>query len=274
VNRRPEIPTNLIRMTAGTPQIDEEQRTIRNVITTRKLGRDGGIVMPQGIVTKFFEENPVVQAKHGRADSPRSSVIGRSLGLFTSESGMESLTQFADTELGREYAYLYGLNEKREVFMRAWSFGWETLEREYWTLAEARKYLGSDWDEDVVGIFEKRYDEIWVSKRSEMHEYSGVEVGADRAALSRALDDGVNAAGDVIARLDLTQAREELVALRSSVMNLAAINEVHRLTADMQALGRDGAAAATRGDTAGILQAIRDLKEKAELKYERNHNGS
>ena len=257
--KRATPPTRLVRMAAGTPNIDLEQRTIESVITTRAIARDGGVVLPRGIDTRHFEANPVVQARHGHGAGPKAMVVGRSLGLSRTERGMSSITQFANTELGREYAYLYGVNEEQEVFMRAWSFGWMPLELDYWNLAQARLNLGEDFDEAVLSTFDLRHDEVWVSVRSEMHEYSAVEVGADRGALSRAWNNGVRVAGELVAQLDLRNAETELAKLRSNQEELA--GQVDRLQQDMQALRRDGAAAVTRGDTAELLERITRMAE-------------
>lgn len=250
-------PARLVRVTQGTPTIDKEKRTIRNTVTTRLLARDGGIVKPEGIITRFFEQNPVVQALHGRGDTRNSPVIGKSLGLEVTPRGMESVTQFADTELGREYAYLYGINDKGEVFMRAWSFGWNSLEVERWSLDQAKSYLGNDWDESVLSVFDKRMNDVWVSVRSEMLEYSAVAVGADREGLSRAFAGNVRMAGELITALDLEAARSEICALKNNTNELTARCDLFEQK--IQALSREGSEAARRGDSSALLEEIKSL---------------
>lgn len=267
MKRKAQVPERLVRVMNGKPEIDHENRTIRAQIVTRTLARDGGIVVPDGIITRFYEDNPVVMARHGFSDSSESPVIGRSLGLVKTDYGMISTTQFAeDTRLAQEYMYLYGINPKEEVYMRAWSFGWSTLEFDHWTIDDARKWLGDDWEEDVVDMWTKRFDEVWVSLKSEMHEYSAVPVGSDRDSLSRALSDGVKTAGDIILVMDLREARSELARINKEKAINAVINEVRSLTRQIQALSRDGVAAAARGDSATILQEVRALVKLAKEK--------
>ena len=257
--RRSDVPQRLLRMMREDPERDLANRILRARIMTRKLARDGGIVMPSGVVTRFYEENPVVLARHGLDQDRGSPVIGRSLGLTTDDDGIESVTQFAETDLGREYAYLYGLSEKGEIYMRAWSFGWTTLDIQYWTLDRAKQWLGKDWEPDTIDYLIERWDEVWVAAASEMHEYSAVAVGADRDALSRAFSDGVNAAGEIINGLDLREARAEILRLRGELGRRELVNELRDLHRQIQALSRDGAAAARRGDSAAILQEVRSL---------------
>jgi hypothetical protein len=226
---------------------------VRSVIATRLLARDGGIVLPSGILTKFFEQNPVVLARHAQNEDSSSPVIGRSLGLLANERGMESVTQFADTELGREYAYLYGVNPMKEVFMRAWSFGWRTLAQEWWTRERAQQFLGADWDEETAAGLEQ----VWVAVQSEMHEYSAVPVGADRAALSRAFGAGVRTAGQLIVGLDLAEAQREIAQLK--FIQGETSQRFAKLEAQLQAQISHGAAAADPGDSAEVLAAIREL---------------
>lgn len=256
-----EIPSRLVRVMGGTPNIDLEKRTIEATVATRLLARDGGILEPGGIITKAFLANPVVQALHGFGAARTSPVIGKCDALTVDARGVNARTQFADTELGREYAYLFGVNPKREVYMRAWSFGWNTLSMRWLTLAEARSLLGADWDEETVPAFCRRYDEVWLAERSEMLEYSAVPVGADREALSRAFGGGIRAAGELIAGMDLRDAQAAITELRRDVDLLKCDQKrIGKIEADIMALRGDGSAAAARGDTAGLLAEIESLK--------------
>lgn len=252
---KPQIPERIVRLTAGTPTIDVPARTIQCVIATRLLARDGGILMPEGIVTKYYEQNPVVQAMHGAGVDSHSPVIGRCLLMKKSAIGIEARTQFAETDLGREYAYLYGCNPDKEVYMRAWSFGWRTIRQEWWTVDQARSYLGADWDPVAAA----NLSEVWVAAESEMHEYSAVPIGADRAALSRAYSDGIRVAGSLVSDLDLATASAQIAALKLSQETERA--RLDQLSQDVLALRRDGAAAAARGDTAEVLNGLRELRD-------------
>lgn len=255
------LPQSLIRFADKALDIDLEKRTVRNTVTTKHLARDGGIVLPEGIITKFFEQNPVVKIRHGKANDARPLVAGRCLSLIRTSIGLDAVTQFADTDLGRDWAYMYGLNPKGEVFMRAFSFGWASIRTEVWTLEQVRQYLGNLYDEQAVSSDVRRWNEVWVSAESEMHEYSVCEVGADREALSRAFSDGVRTAGDLLAQMDLTEARAEITSLRAQGKEF---NErINRIETEMKALARNEAAAADRGNTAAILDQLRSLRETA-----------
>lgn len=260
-NTQESIPARLVRASVGVPEIDLEQRTVRAQIVTKLLARDGGIVLPEGINASFFQQNPVVQALHGMADELRSPVIGRSIALAVNAAGMESVTQFADTELGREYAYLYGVNPQKEVFMRAWSFGWRTLSQVWISEGEAKELLGSAWDEQAYAA--SPFERVWVAQKSEMLEYSAVAVGADRAALSRAYADGNRAAGAAVAQMDFRECSALIELLRDDYANLRDehARRIRKIEEDLMALRRDGTAAAARGDTAGLLEGLRMLKD-------------
>lgn len=251
-------PERLLRAMEPEIDVDLAARILRRArFVTRRLASDGGIVDPQGINVRFFQANPVVLARHGLSDEVRSPVIGRSLGLSATRDGMESMTQFADTDLGREYAYLYGVNEKREVYMRGWSFGWTTVEMDWLPLAQARSWLGADWDDDLVPPAVRSTGEVWLARKTILNEYSAVPVGADRAALSRAWTEGVRLAGGLIADLELRDATTLLKTLQEQTETDRA--RLAKIEAEIQALRRDGAAAAARGDSAELVAEIRAL---------------
>lgn len=254
-----KTPERLVRAMEGEIEVDLAGRILeRAQIVTRRLAADGGIVLPDGISVRFFEKNPVVLARHGADGDAHSPVIGRSLALARDARGIVSRTQFADTALGREYAYLYGVNEAREVYARGWSFGWTTVEAEFWPLEQARAFLREDWDEELVPAFARKNDEVWVARRSIMHEYSAVALGADKAALSRAwTEKNVRAAAQMLAAVEL----DEAVALAAALKGEIGAQEARlaKLEADIQALRGEGAAAAVRRDSAALLEELRGL---------------
>lgn len=249
-----EVPERVVRMSAGDPTIDVAKRTIECTPMTRCLASDGGIIIPDGIVTRVFEANPVVLAMHAMSAgmSAKPPVVGRCLAFSTNKRGMVATTQFADTELGREYAYLYGVNEKKEVYMRAWSFGWTTTQMDFVSVDEARALLGTDWDEETVPPVVRKYGEVWIARKSVMNEYSPVPIGSDKKALSRAAGEGIRTAWELIAGIDLKEAQAAIDELRNETNQ-----KFEKLERDMLALRRDGAAAAARGDTAAFTNAIR-----------------
>ena len=260
-----EPPEQLARAMGEEVEVDVAKRILkRAVFMTRMVASDGGIVIPEGINAKFWGQDPVVLAKHNMTwEESKSNVIGRSLSLGSIADGMEAAVQFADTEFGRDYAYLYGVNEEREVYARGWSFSWTTLENTTWTVDEARAWVGEElWDDDLVPGWARREDAIWVSKRSLMHEFSCVELGADKLALSRAFNDkGIRAAGNIITTIDLNEASTQLSTIRAGQKETD--SQVKELEGKILALSSDGSAAAARGDTAEILQMVSELRDFA-----------
>lgn len=261
-----KLPVDLVRMMDEHPEIDETQRTITARVATRRLASDGGIVLPTGISTKFYDQNPVVLARHGFTGGAQSPVIGRCLSVEVDSTGMIARTQFADSELGREYAYLYGLNEKREVYMRAWSFAWDHVQVDWLDVAAARAFLGAEWDEDMwQAVLRQReaYDEevgdfVWVGKRTLMKEYSAVPIGADRSALTTALRSGIRAAGTVLGTIDFEETRAELVRIEEeNVKNDNALRMVRAFRQELKALQGDDADAALRGDSSALLLEVK-----------------
>ena len=93
---------------------DDEKMIIEHYITTSAPDRYGEVVNPSGMDAANYRKNPVVLFCH---DS-KSMVIGKNLSLTPDEKGIKAVTQFADTEAGRE---IYRLN--REGFLNAWSIG-------------------------------------------------------------------------------------------------------------------------------------------------------
>ncbi len=259
-----EIPQRLIRVMGAEVEVDVEKRILKRALfVTRNIASDGGIVVPDGISVKHYEENPVVLLMHGRTE--RFPVIGRSLGMQAVRAGIESATQFADTEIGRELAYLYGVNKDKEVYARGWSFGWETIEMETWTLEHAKQWLGADYDDELVPPFVKRWDEVWVALKSRMNEYSAVALGADKKALSRAFaDKNVRLAGELVADLDLHEAATALKRVKTEfeVFRSETGTRIEKLESDIQALRGDGASAAAKGDSEAVRLAVLSMAEQ------------
>jgi len=255
------IPERLVRMMGTDVDVDVTKRVLKRAgFMTRGIASDGGIVIPGGIEVKFYETNPQVFLRHGYTDAVAFPVVGRSLGLTQTPAGMESETQFADDPdgLGRQIAYLYGVNEDKEVYSRGWSFGWRTLEQEWWSLSKAQDYLGADYDEDLVPDWALERGEVWAAIRSLMNEYSVVPLGADRKALSRAYaDKGVRLAGDLVAGMDLATATRQLGELKEQ--READRMRLDKLESDILALRRDGASAVARGDTDALCTALEDM---------------
>jgi hypothetical protein len=253
-----KAPQRLVRAMTDKVETDVKNRILkRAVFVTRYIATDGGIVLPAGINVKPYADNPVVLSMHGHGAA--FPVVGRSLGLKGTADGMESVTQFADTAIGRELAYLYGVNEAGEVYARGWSFGWDNVAVETWTLDRALATV-PDQDPETIPAWVRRMNEVWVAVKSVMNEYSAVPLGADRKALSRAWSANVDLAGRMLASLDLDDAQNELAAMRAKMESQGAM--IERLEKDVQALRRDGPAAVTRGDSAEVLEQVRRLSAR------------
>jgi hypothetical protein len=246
-------------------EIDLERRVVRGAIGTDGIADDGAVILLAGVDFSRYLQNPVVCARHARAGmaqdgggDARPQVIGRCLGIAVAGGEIVAETQFADTPLGAEWGWLYGINPAREVYMRAWSMRAEIVESETWGMDRLRRHLGTRFDEGRLPSDVRRTRTALAVLRSDFLEYSCVEIGGDRAALTRAHGDGCALAGELVLRMDLTEARAALAAqgremdvLRERVRG---IEELVR--------GRDGRAAATPNDTALILDRLHSLREQ------------
>lgn len=259
----------IIREMNAAPDMDLENRILKSVVVSSEcLATDGAMILLKGLNTDMFRANPNVTAKHGSPQELTSSVIARALQLNVQGRFLVSEVQFAETELGKEYAYLYGLNEKQEVYMRGWSVDALIIASEAWTFDQAKSYLGNDWSNEMAEIVKKKQTQVNVVTRSVMKNFGAVEVGADRRALSRACAAGVKVAGEIISRIALAEAqgliaelKAQLNTLKTQTENEFLRMELEALRKQTQALGSDGAAAAARGDTAELLNELQKLRE-------------
>jgi len=254
----------IVRAGNSVPDVDLENRILRNaVVSTDSLASDGWILLPRGIVFDKYMTNPVVLARHGYADTADPLTVAKTLNLVPSDPALTAEVQFADTERGRDYAYLYGINPKKEVYMRGWSIRGPVLEEAGWTWDEAKAHLGSRWDENMAAQLKRWNTMVYVGLKTVLQEFSCVELPADRDALTRADKDGVKTAGMLIARMDLSAAESQIADLKLQIANLKKSTEEEFLRMELaslvkqaQALGSDGAAAAARGDTAELLREL------------------
>jgi hypothetical protein len=261
-----------VRTYAGTPDVDLAQRIIRNVcIATIGLASDGWIILPSGIDVKNYSANPVVTSRHlaGSPDALQVNdgspvVIARCLGLLrTSDELIAEAIQFADTRQGRDYAYLYGVNNsgpdgKPEVYMRAWSIEGPVLNRTEISFERARELSGQYWDDATAARVRKLQKKVFVAGDMTLAAFAAVVVGADKNALSRAAAQGVETAGEIVARMDLDAAGGELADLKKLVGDQNA--KIARLEQEIQALRSEGASAAAQRDSEAVLQALREMR--------------
>lgn len=240
------------------PEIDLAARTIRHAIITRTVATDGGVILPLGVDTQQFEKNPIVNARHAKAETPHSPTIARCEALGASELEMVALTRFAETQLGEEYAHLYGINPSRTVYMRAWSVTAPLYDVSTMSFEQVRRLLDPGFDPEMLPAELRKAGRVWVARRSILQEYSAVHLGADKGALSRAMDDGVRLAGEILSDLDLAEAQRDLTVLRERQSEHG--KRLDRIEKEIQALRRDGADAARRGDSSAILREIKSIR--------------
>lgn len=267
---RIDSPTGIgfVRLSERPPQVDLEQRILRNVVpVTAGLASDGWIIVPAGIDLDGFRANPIVTRRHlmqtGDAivSDERPVVIGRALNPRLNSGELVTDVQFPDTDLGRDYAYLYGVNPAREVYMRAWSIEGPILERGAVNFEEARKLAGEYWDEITAERVRNRQTQVNVAVRFAMLAFAAVPAGADKHALTRAYRAGVATAGDIVARMDLQDAGALLAEVGAMMKNQEA--RMARLEQELKALRGEAASAAARGDSEAILREARALVDMA-----------
>lgn len=241
---------------------DIDQRILRQVVfATTGLASDGWIILPEGMDLSRYEREPIVLSRHMRGDAgtiPGPMVIGRALKLMASNVELAAEVQFADTQEGREYAYLYGLNKDRTPYMRAWSVEGPVIERRSATWKDAQAISAQYWDAALAERLRDRLTSVQVALRFELAGVAAVPSGADRGALTRAASDGVQTAQALLARMDLEAAGAELAGLMSERLD-AMEATVARLEMDIQALRGEGASAAARGDSEAVLAEVREL---------------
>ena len=145
----------------GVQSADDSTRSIRHIITSLTVDRDGEVVVPKGVKTDNFKDNPVVLFAHDYNSLP----IGKNIALRVEDDKIIATTQFADTELGREAYKLY-----KEGFMNAWSIGFISLKSS---------------DEKVLPNQTGKTYQEW-----ELLEYSAVSVPSNPQALTVARSKG------------------------------------------------------------------------------------
>jgi len=145
--------------------IDEDNRSIRFVVSTSEVDRDGEIVTVDAVAgaIKDFAKNPVCLAAHEhRLSDGRSPVIGSwntdSFKAYKNRSEMNLV--FATTERGEEYWQLYKSKHQRAV-----SIGFRVI----------------NGHEEV-----KDGKRIYIITKIELYEISCVAVGANSNAVSKA----------------------------------------------------------------------------------------
>jgi hypothetical protein len=243
---------------------DLEQRILRGaVLLTTGLASDGALVLPSGVDLERYQKNAVVTDRHtvNEGQAVDAVVIGNAMALAQSDLEIMASIKFPDTQAGRDFAHLYGVNEKKEAFMRAFSVELPMIDTRSISFEEARKISAQYWDASLAERMARKVGRVILVTRSEIKSVAAVPVGADRGALTRAEKDGCVTAGRILAGLDLDQSDRTIETLR---MELAAQgSRLQKLEEDVLALRRDGTAAAARGDTAEVLARLHELTQIA-----------
>jgi hypothetical protein len=241
------------------------------VFATTGLASDGWIVLPSGISLSRYAGNAIVTCRHiarsqPDADSSRKPiVIANAINLRRGEMELIADVQFAKTQEGQEWGYLYGVNPENQAFMRAWSVEGDILSRSNVDWNKARMLSGQYWDENLAEKIQRSQRQVNVATGFELSLVAAVSLGADRCALTRAAQDGIRLADDLIARIDLRTASEELAGLKTKLSETDARigkldGALRAMEGDIQALRSDGASAAARGNSEAILLEVRSLR--------------
>jgi hypothetical protein len=234
------------------------------VFVTTGLATDGWIILPSGLVLTRYAANAQISARHLTGAAPeaqsqtRPLVIANALNLRPGETALLADVQFARTQDGYDWGYLYGLNPEKKAFMRAWSVEGSILERAAVNWPKARALSGQYWDENLAALLQKKLTSVNVAMRFEPILVAAVTIGADRNALTRAADCGCRTAGQLVAGIDLRTASEELAGLKAKLSETDA--RIGKLEGEIQALRSDGASAAARGDSEALLSEVRSLR--------------
>lgn len=245
----------------------EKRRLLNAIFATTGLASDGAIILPTGINLARFRQSPVITESHisvpgiSPSTPKEPAVVANADNLVVGDMEMGAEVQFADTQAGRDYAYLYGCNPARQAFMRAWSVEGSITDSQKVPFAVARKIAGPYWDDGLAERIQKRKNSVLVGIAFELRNVAVAVVGADRGALTRAHKDGVETAGELVARMDLDLAGMELADLKRKQQE--SDERMVRLEQDIQALRSEGASAAARGDSEAILNEVRELLKVA-----------
>lgn len=234
------------------------------VFATTGLASDGWIVLPSGISLSRYAGNAIVTCQHIARSKPEADasrkpiVIANAINLRRGEMELLADVQFAKTDEGREWGYLYGVNPDNQAFMRAWSVEGDVLSRAQVDWPKARTLAGNHWDDNLAAKLQKTQRRVDVATGFELSLVAAVSLGADRGALTRAAADGIRLADELVARMDLRAAGDELAAMKEKLSETDV--RIARLEEDIQALRSDGASAAARGNSEAILSEVRDLR--------------
>ena len=101
--------------------IDENERSIKQYISTTSLDRGKDIMLPKGLDETNYRKNPVVLFNHNK-----DLIVGKNLWLKKESDGVLAKTQFANTPFADD---IYILN--KEGCLNAWSIGFMPRKWDY-----------------------------------------------------------------------------------------------------------------------------------------------
>lgn len=238
---------------------DVENLILHNAcFATTGVASDGWIILTEGIRLERFMGNAVVTRAHvndARPDQERPLVIANADALRDEGGALLGDVRFAQTAW--DWAYLYGCNPDHRAFLRGWSIEGPIVAKQTVTWEQARKLSGAYWDEALTNRLRTRQRTVEVATEFELTAIAAVTLGADRNALTRAMGEGVTAAGEVLARMDLDAAGTGLDALKTKLSETD--GKIARLEKEIQALRGEGASAAARGDSEAVLNEVREI---------------
>lgn len=146
-------------------EIDNDERTIKSVITTDRVDRDSEVVVTKGLDFEGFRKNPVVLFMHDA-----TKIIGKALWVKVGRGEAVAKTQFAETDFAEEvWQHVKG------GFLKGVSIGMDFMTMQRRDLTEKDVQKRADWA-GAKAIIEK----------AEILEFSFVSIPANPDALVRA----------------------------------------------------------------------------------------
>ena len=165
--------------TLDTKMADGAPRTLVVKISTPTPDRSGDVVLPAGMDSKNFMNNPVVQFAHKYDEVP----IAKCTSLKATDTGIMATVEFPAEGMYPKADLVYHMY--KEKFLNAWSIGFMPLEDGY-TENEKGGYTFTKW---------------------ELLEFSSVPVPANAEALTVMRSKGFNV--DALKEVKLVEKKEE-----------------------------------------------------------------
>lgn len=246
-----------------TKVLDEANRIIEMIGSTEDFDRVGDRMFMNGVILDNYLKNPIILPNHDY----HSQAVGKSLSVTVLGSNLIFKIQFADTELGNEWFYLYA-----NKFMNASSIGfigleykpndqggydftkWELLELSLVTVpcnpnAIQRAFEGGHISKALFNLINK-------NKESEVENMTGKEV---ETLISKAVDEKIKGletkhADEISAKVkEIEGLNTKIKGLEESVKTKAGAT-ISQATADILTKACDGI-----GEHVKCLKALVDV---------------